>query len=140
MASEDERLVSVIICNYNYDSYLTKAIQSVLEQSYINIQVIVVDDGSTDDSRKILDSIQDTRLQVIYQENAGQAAAFNSAFRECTGKFVAFLDSDDFWFKNKLELSIPAFDTGNISVVQHKLEVVGIDSKPNGSYTLTLNW
>jgi glycosyltransferase involved in cell wall biosynthesis len=124
--------VSVVICNYNYGQYLAEAIYSVLEQTYKNTQVIVVDDGSTDNSGQILESIHDPRLKVVYQHNSGQAAAFNSGFQECKGEFIAFLDSDDFWFNRKLEISIPAFDAGNISVVQHNLQIVGSKSELSG--------
>lgn len=135
MAFKPENLVSVIICNYNYERYLVEAINSVLDQTYKNIQVIVVDDGSTDCSRQILESFDDSRLQVIYQANSGQASAFNTAFKNCTGEFIAFLDSDDFWYKRKLEVSIPAFDAGNVSVVQHNLQIVNDVSESSGDIT-----
>ncbi len=132
MSLSTAKLVSVIVCNYNYDRYLAEAIKSVLSQSYKDLQVVVVDDGSTDNSRQILESIEDSRLQAIYQNNSGQAAAFNSAYKECVGEYVAFLDSDDYWFERKLEFSIPAFEPGNVSLVQHNLEIVGPDSQPIG--------
>jgi len=132
MVTNAERPVSVIVSNYNYERYLSESILSVLNQTYTNIQVIVVDDGSTDNSKQSLESIQDCRLQIIYQNNSGQASAFNAAFTECTGEFIAFLDSDDFWFERKLEVCVPFFDEGNISLVQHNLQVVGKDSKPCG--------
>jgi len=133
MTYSDQPEVSVIICNYNYDAYLSEAVHSVLNQTLRNIQVIAVDDGSTDESRTVLRQIQDSRFQSVFQENAGQAAAFNSGFRLCTAELVAFLDSDDFWFPEKLERSLPVFDFGNISVVQHNLAVVGADSVPTGN-------
>jgi len=132
MRVEDEKLVSVIICNYNYGQYLSEAIRSVFDQSYQNLQVIVVDDGSTDDSREILESVDDERLQLIYQENSGQGAAFNAGFEKCSGEYVAFLDSDDFWYQQKLAVSIPAFQSGNISIVQHNMHIVDADSAHQG--------
>jgi len=122
----------VIICNYNYDKYLGEAIESVIKQTYKNIELIIVDDGSSDNSRKIIESFNDIRITKIYQENSGQAAAFNAGFERCKGEYVAFLDSDDFWFPNKLEKTIPIFNNDNISIVQHNLVVIDEKSKKLG--------
>ncbi|MDR3410842.1 MAG: glycosyltransferase family A protein [Formivibrio sp.] len=95
-------LVSVIIPVYNEAKYLGEALDSVFAQDYRPLEVIVVDDGSTDDSATIAQSYP----EVVYlrQENQGPAAARNLGITHCTGKLVAFLDADDLWTPNKLAL------------------------------------
>ena len=118
-------LVSVIMTNYNYGKFISQAIDSVLKQSYSNLELIVVDDGSFDDSKEILDKYSDQRLTVVYQNNQGQAAAFNSGFKFVSGEVVAFLDSDDWWGENKLQTLVEwhHFLQGNYSILQHALNI-----------------
>lgn len=102
----EESLVSVIITNYNYAHYLPEAIQSVLNQTYQNFEIIIVDDGSKDESVAVLEKYEaeyPTKIQVVYKENGGQGSAFNAGFELATGDIVAFLDADDYWYENKLE-------------------------------------
>lgn len=89
--------VSVIIPAYNYARYLPDAIASALAQSWSPMEVIVVDDGSTDETPALLAGIQDPRLRVIRQENAGLSAARNTGIREARYELIAFLDADDRW-------------------------------------------
>lgn len=96
-----EPLVSVIIPNYNYGRYLREAIDSVLQQSYPNVDVMVVDDGSTDDSLAVLRSYGD-RVRVFEQQHQGVSTARNRGVQESRGELVAFLDADDQWFPSKL--------------------------------------
>ncbi len=104
-------LVSVVIDNYNYANFLEDSIESVLRQSYARFEVIVVDDGSTDDSRQIMDQYaRDARVKVILKENGGQASAFNAGFLASTGKLVCFLDSDDLFAPAKLARVVELFD------------------------------
>lgn len=101
-----ERLVSVVIPVYNAESYLTQCVKSVLCQSYKNIQVILVNDGSKDGSPKICDHLAeiDKRVSVIHQENKGLSEARNAGYKIAQGDFLLFLDSDDFWiYKDGLE-------------------------------------
>ena len=100
--------VSVIIPNYNYGRFLRQAIQSALDQSLKPHEIIVVDDGSTDDSMEILRSFGDSII-MIEQSNQGVAAARNKGSENATGDFLAFLDSDDFWHPNKLEKQMLMF-------------------------------
>lgn len=97
-----EPLVTCVINNYNYARYLHNAIGSVHRQTYKNIELIVVDDGSTDHSRDIIASYGE-RLRPILTENGGQAHAVNLAAEAANGEYVAFLDSDDFWLPGKIE-------------------------------------
>jgi hypothetical protein len=85
---------SIVINNYNYGRYLAEAIDSALAQTYPHTEVVVVDDGSTDDSRDILAAYGD-RVRVVLKANGGQASAFNAGFALSTGSVVLFLDSDD---------------------------------------------
>lgn len=95
----DSPLISVIIPVYNVKEYLERCIESVLKQDYENIEVFLVDDGSTDGCAEICDtfSLKDDRVCVIHQKNAGQSAARNAGIRKSSGDYIAFIDSDDFW-------------------------------------------
>ncbi len=90
-------LVSIIIPVYNAEKYLPQCIDSCLTQSYTNLEVVLVDDGSADGSLEICSryASQDPRVKVIHQENRGVSAARNTGLRQCTGEYVFFLDSDD---------------------------------------------
>lgn len=100
--------ISVIIPNYNYGRFLRQAIQSVLDQSMPPHEIIVVDDGSTDDSKEILISFGDSII-LVSQTNKGVAAARNRGAEIATGEFLAFLDADDYWQKEKLEKQLRRF-------------------------------
>ena len=94
--------VSVIIPNHNYAKYLPQAIESVLNQTYENIEIIVVNNGSTDNSMSVLSEYVG-KINVIDQPNLGQSGARNSGLNTSSGEFIAFLDADDYWEKEKLE-------------------------------------
>lgn len=95
----NEPLISVIIPVYNVEKYLSQCLESVLCQTYRNLEIILVDDGSTDNSPSICDSYKekDSRIKVIHKENGGLSDARNSGIISSTGEYVLFLDSDDFW-------------------------------------------
>jgi hypothetical protein len=95
-------LVSVIIPTYNRASLLARAVNSVLAQTYRPIEIIVVDDGSTDDTGAVLEEYGD-QIIAIRQDNQGRSVARNTGLRTAKGKYIAFLDSDDFWAKEKLK-------------------------------------
>jgi glycosyltransferase involved in cell wall biosynthesis len=102
-------LVSILINNYNYGKFLAEAIESALAQTYSHCETIVVDDGSTDNSREIIASYGD-RIIPILQENGGQASAFNSGFAASKGEIICFLDADDLFLPEKAETIVAAFD------------------------------
>jgi len=103
-------LVSVVIATYNMAAYVLLAVKSVLDQTYKNTEVIIVDDGSTDDTREALKTyLNDPRVRYLFQKNKGQAAAKNYGVRESQGEYVAFLDGDDMWAPEKLDVQIPLF-------------------------------
>jgi glycosyltransferase involved in cell wall biosynthesis/peptidoglycan/xylan/chitin deacetylase (PgdA/CDA1 family) len=102
-------LVSVVIATYNSGIYLQEAIDSILGQSFRDLELLVVDDGSTDDTRALVDAVSDDRLQYVWQPNAGQTAAKNNGVRRARGEFIGFCDGDDYWYPNKLELQLALF-------------------------------
>lgn len=115
-------VVSVLINNYNYDKFLREAIESVLNQTYKDFELIIVDDGSTDDSRIIIDGYHKKYPHIIipvYKENGGQASAFNAGFKASKGEIIAFLDSDDYWFPDKLQRIVEVHE--QYAIVQHNL-------------------
>ena len=102
-----EELVSVIMPSYNSSKYIKDSVESVLNQTYKNIELIIVDDCSTDDTVDIINSCKDKRIRLfINEQNQGAALSRNKALREAQGKYIAFLDSDDIWVNNKLEKQI----------------------------------
>ena len=112
---EASPLVSVIIPVYNRENTIKRSLMSVLDQTYHNLDVIVVDDGSTDSTRMIVDSIKDPRVRVISQNNQGACVARNTGIDAAKGTFIAFQDSDDEWIPNKIEVQLKVL-TSDISV------------------------
>jgi glycosyltransferase involved in cell wall biosynthesis len=103
-------LVSVIIPVYNYDLYLAEAIESVLSQTYQQLEVIVVDDGSTDQSSEVARSFAERGVQYCHQVHAGIGPARNKGVELAQGDYIAFLDADDRWPDEKIELQLRAFE------------------------------
>jgi glycosyltransferase involved in cell wall biosynthesis len=101
-------MLTVLINNYNYGRYLSQAVDSALGQTYEKVEVIVVDDGSIDESRAILGQYGD-RIRTILKPNGGQASAFNAGFAESRGDIVCLLDSDDWFFTDKADQIAAAF-------------------------------
>ena len=108
---KENPLVSVIIPVYNYDRYLAEAIESVLNQTYQRLEVIVVDDGSTDRSSEVAKSFADRGVRYCRQDQAGIGPARNKGAELAQGDFIAFLDADDRWPEYKLERQLSAFAT-----------------------------
>lgn len=116
-----DTLVSIIINNYNYADYLQEAINSALNQTYPYKEIIVVDDGSTDHSRQIIESYKE-RIIPIFKKNGGQASAMNEGIRVAKGEMIAFLDADDLWFPNKIERTVSTVENyENWSFLRHDL-------------------
>ena len=105
MISRSHPSVSVVIPTYNRCKYVTKAIDSVLAQTFTDYEIIVVDDGSTDNTRVVLQSYL-SKIRYIFQENKGVSAARNAGIVAAKGEWIAFLDSDDEWLSAKLELQM----------------------------------
>lgn len=108
--------VSIIIPTYNRARYLPEAINSVIDQTYHAYEIIVIDDGSSDETHKIVDdfiSKYPEKLRYYHQENRGPAAARNKGIQESKGEYISFLDSDDLWLPQKLEKSITFLERFN---------------------------
>lgn len=104
----EQPLVSILINNYNYGHFLAEAIDSALSQTYKHCEVIVVDDGSTDNSREIIKRYGN-RIVPIFKKNGGQASAFNSGFAASKGAIICFLDADDIFLPEKASEVVKAF-------------------------------
>jgi len=106
----EKNLVSVITPTYNRGELFKETIQSVLNQTYHNFEYIIIDDGSTDNTKEIVQSFQDKRIKYINQQHVGTpASGRNNGIRIAKGEYIAFLDSDDVWFPQKLEIQLNEF-------------------------------
>jgi len=97
--------ISVIIPTYNCVKYLTQTLTSVFEQNYENLEIIVVNDGSTDNTKSFL-SKYSNKIKVVNKNNEGVSAARNTGIEQSEGEFIAFLDCDDYWLKDKLKIQL----------------------------------
>lgn len=114
-------MVSVIIPVYNRENVVAAAVNSVLNQTYTDLELIVVDDGSTDNTKDVLSRISDERLRYVYQDNAGACAARNHGIELAKGEYIAFHDSDDIWLEDKLAKQMRIFERNNVDLVFCKL-------------------
>lgn len=121
-------LVSIIINNYNYAKFLQGAIGSALSQSYQNTEIVIVDDGSTDESREIVLRQKDPRIIPVLQNNGGQASALNAGVARSRGEILCFLDSDDFWTPDKVGSIVEVVQgqagISKLILVHHFLEIM----------------
>lgn len=130
-----KELVSVIMPSYNTAQYIEESIKSVCAQTYTNWELIIVDDCSTDNTDEIVASIKDERIRYLKNEkNCGAAVSRNRALREAKGKWIAFLDSDDLWEPNKLELQINFMQINQYHFSYTNYLEIDEYSKCNGRY------
>lgn len=129
----DKELVSIVVPIYNVEKYLKKCIDTILNQSYRNLEIILVDDGSTDKSGKLADDFakSDKRITVIHKENGGLSDARNKGLAIATGKYICFIDSDDYIEKNMIEEVIDNMkkENSNISFWGFYVEYVDENEK-----------
>lgn len=124
--------VSIIITNYNYARFVGAAIDSALAQTHGNCEIIVVDDGSKDESRSVLRAYRDQPgVQLIFQDNGGQAAAFNTGFAASSGDFILFLDADDLLHPEAVATVLGQWRTG-LSRCQFPLQIIDPDGRAMG--------
>jgi teichuronic acid biosynthesis glycosyltransferase TuaG len=109
-------LVSIVIPTYNSGHFLLEAVSSAIEQDYSNTEIIVVDDGSTDNSIELLEVFKG-RIDVIQTKNGGAASARNLGILQARGDYIAFLDSDDLWERNKLSVQLEYMDKAQLDLV-----------------------
>lgn len=127
-------LVTVVMATYNMARYLPQAVASVLAQTYPAVEVQIVDDGSTDNTPEVTEQLQkDPRVRAYRQPNGGQAKAKNQGVLRARGEYVAFLDADDAWLPNKLELQIPLLERDpDVGVVYSSIEYMDGNGVRNG--------
>lgn len=124
-------LISILISNYNYGAFLRDAIESALNQTYPNTEVIIVDDGSSDNSREIL-ADYGSRIIPILKENRGHLSAFNAGFAASRGSLVCYLDADDVWLPTKVEKVVEAALIHPEAVfIYHRVQPVSADLRPS---------
>lgn len=123
-------LISVIVPVYNVEPYINKCIDSILSQTYKNLEVILVDDGSPDNCPKICDDYAsiDNRVKVIHQKNAGQSIARNNALDICTGEYIAFVDSDDWIEPDAYEKIMEIMQRQDLDIVFCMANIIKNDS------------
>ncbi|KAF3885341.1 MULTISPECIES: glycosyltransferase family 2 protein [Nostocales] len=129
--------ISVIIPVYAAEKYIAATLQSVLEQTYKNFEVIIVDDGSPDRSIEICRQFTDSRIKIIHQENRGLAGARNTGIRHAKGEYLALIDADDLWLPEKLEKHIEHLDKSPDVGVSFSLSAfINEVGQPLGTYHL----
>ena len=115
----EEELCSVVMPAYNSEKYIAEAIESVIKQTYTNWELLIINDCSTDNTEEIIKSYlqKDTRIKLIKQkENQGVANARNTGIEKAKGRYIAFLDADDYWNKEKLQKQIQILQTSNADI------------------------
>lgn len=126
-------LVSIIMPSYNTAPFIKKTIQSVLNQTYANWELIIVDDCSTDNTDEILETIKDPRIRYFKNEkNSGAAVSRNKALREASGQWIAYLDSDDLWMPEKLEKQIRFMVDNGYAFSYTNYEEIDVDGNKTG--------
>jgi len=111
MSNGNQPLVSIVIATHNYGQYIEQAVESVIKQTFTDWELVIIDDGSTDNTKENLSSLlKDKRITYFWQENLGQPKAKNRGIQLAKGEFIAFLDADDAWLPEKLEKQLPVFD------------------------------
>lgn len=120
---------SVIIPTYNREKLLKRAIDSILNQTYKHFELIIVDDGSTDHTKDLVESYKDNRIIYIYKENGGQNSALNKGIECAKGEYIAFCDSDDSWFPGKLKKHIAKYSSDEEIKVVYDLTGIIVNDK-----------
>lgn len=124
-------MFSVIIPTFNRANFIAHAINSVINQSYSQFELLIIDDGSTDNTREVINQFKDDRIKYIYQENAERSAARNKGISLASFEWICFLDSDDIFLPNHLETFFQAINTNNTP----RLILSGISIKNQGGIT-----
>ncbi len=115
-------LISVIVGVYNAEKYLDKCVQSILNQSYSNLEILLIDDGSTDTSGKLCDAYasQDERIKVIHKENEGVSVVRNVGLSVCNGEYVSFIDSDDILHLDLYKTALNLMQEAGVDVIKYQ--------------------
>jgi glycosyltransferase involved in cell wall biosynthesis len=125
--------VDIVVCNHNYGEFVADAVDSACGQSLPGVRVIVVDDGSTDASRRVLSGYRD-RVELVLKENGGQASALNAGLERCRGEVVLLLDADDVLRPDAAQRVSGAFDADpRLAKVQFRMAVIDAEGRPTGA-------
>ncbi len=131
--STSEKLISVVIPSYNHEKYISEAIKSVLGQDYSNFELIIIDDGSQDNSDKIITSFKDSRIKYIKQENSGAHASINRGLEISSGDYLSILNSDDVYTRNRFKEMSKILDTNkSIDFICSYIEIINQNGKKLG--------
>ena len=128
-------LVSVMMTSYNHEGFIREAIESVLSQSFTDFELIIVDDASKDESRKIISELneQDERIKSVFHEsNNGIARTINDGIENSCGKYIAFIASDDMWTEDKLLKQLEILERNENLIVWCNAEIIDSESFPTG--------
>lgn len=117
-------MISVVMPTYNRGKLIENSIRSILNQTYTNIELIIVDDGSDDNTEDVIKCINDDRIRIIRGKHQGACHARNVGIKAAKGNYVAFQDSDDVWVANKLEIQMSAMEKSNSDIVFCKLKKI----------------
>ena len=115
-------MVSIVIPCYNSQSTIAKVLGSVIDQTYTDYEIILVDDGSTDDTKGAIEEFFNDKTidhKYIYQKNRGPSAARNRGVENSSGEYIAFLDSDDAWHPKKLEIMLSLIEKNRVNILGH---------------------
>ena len=96
-------IISVVLVTYNHEKYVAEAVQSILGQTFDNFELIIINDGSTDETEKVIKSFNDARIKYVYQHNQGPSAAINAGTELACGKYVMFMSGDDVSHPERME-------------------------------------
>jgi len=116
-------LISVVIPCYNAEKYIKETIESVLTQRFEEFELIIMNDGSTDLSEKIIQAFDDKRIRYFYQKNAGVSTARNEGIKKSLGKYIAFLDADDLYLENNLSKKVEILESNPFVKLIHSAEI-----------------
>jgi len=131
-------LVSIITPSYNSDKFISKTIESVINQTYDNWEMIIVDDCSPDNSNEIIEEYikQDNRIKLIkLDKNSGPAVARNTAIKKAKGRYIAFLDADDLWLPDKLEKQLNFMNTNNLEFTYSAYKLIDENDNDLGVFS-----
>ena len=128
-----DELISVIVPCYNVEKYLEKCVKSILNQTYTNLEIILVDDGATDNTPKICDelALTDSRIKVIHKSNGGLSDARNAGIEIASGKYITFLDSDDWLEKDTINMALQEILSGDFDLVIWSYSADFVDDNEN---------